>query len=354
LVVVDDGSTDSTEDVVKHSGIQARYIRTEHGGVSAARNIGIRSSAGEYIAFLDSDDAWDPSYLSVCAAFLDANPQESLISTELLVDFGGGRRTVHPYLRLKDWYPPLAKRVDSHSLDLPAGESDPYMRIFSFKIDITDWLNTIRGEPAPHPVFRYRGDIFPHFRWGYLFSIVSTLFRRTAIEQAGVFDESLSSGEDFLFLAKICRHCPANFIGWPGLIKHEFDPDGHATLEGHLATSGQRMVQFQINQLRCVDTLYGAAESKDAEMRKIRGYWLYTVGHHALIQGDSQLAQSYLTEALQFFPGYGAARIALLVARILPGASGKYYGMADRMLGIGGRLVHGKLNVRGFLRRLVR
>lgn len=64
IIVVDDGSTDATPVALAKYGDKIRAIRTENRGVSAARNRGIRASSSEWIAFLDSDDLWDPAKLS--------------------------------------------------------------------------------------------------------------------------------------------------------------------------------------------------------------------------------------------------------------------------------------------------
>ncbi|MGC9942577.1 MAG: glycosyltransferase family A protein, partial [Verrucomicrobiota bacterium] len=60
VIVVDDGSTDRTDDILTAYGNKIRVIHQQNGGVSAARNTGIRNATGEIISFLDSDDEWLP------------------------------------------------------------------------------------------------------------------------------------------------------------------------------------------------------------------------------------------------------------------------------------------------------
>jgi glycosyltransferase involved in cell wall biosynthesis len=63
VIVVDDGSTDNTQEVLAHFGDRIRVIRQENGGVSAARNAGVRAARARWIAFQDSDDSWRPEKL---------------------------------------------------------------------------------------------------------------------------------------------------------------------------------------------------------------------------------------------------------------------------------------------------
>ena len=61
VFVVDDGSTDNTDDVVAQFGDRVTYVKQANAGQGAARNLAIRRSAGEYVAFLDADDIWLPT-----------------------------------------------------------------------------------------------------------------------------------------------------------------------------------------------------------------------------------------------------------------------------------------------------
>ena len=64
LIVVDDGSTDRTRDVVRQFAPGVTLVEQEHAGAYAARNRGIAHARGELIAFIDSDDAWLPEKLA--------------------------------------------------------------------------------------------------------------------------------------------------------------------------------------------------------------------------------------------------------------------------------------------------
>ncbi len=80
IIIVDDGSTDQTIDRVKNLAIPIRYLRLEHSGLPAvARNAGIRSSTGDIIAFLDSDDLWLPDKLERQMHALQLNPRITMV-----------------------------------------------------------------------------------------------------------------------------------------------------------------------------------------------------------------------------------------------------------------------------------
>jgi glycosyltransferase involved in cell wall biosynthesis len=80
IIVVDDGSTDQTAHVLSFYTDRIRYIYQANGGVSKAReNTGIKAAAGEYICFLDSDDAFLPNKLELQVGYLDNHPEIDVV-----------------------------------------------------------------------------------------------------------------------------------------------------------------------------------------------------------------------------------------------------------------------------------
>ena len=82
LIVVDDGSEDNTSEILDNYGNNIRVIRQSNRGVSAARNRGIVSSKGRFIALLDSDDLWFPEKLSRQISFFQKNPDSLICQTQ--------------------------------------------------------------------------------------------------------------------------------------------------------------------------------------------------------------------------------------------------------------------------------
>lgn len=83
IIVVDDGSSDNTSDLIKSKfKNQVILLKQKNQGISAARNLGIKKSTGEYIAFLDADDIWLEDKLEMQLQALKKHPEVSIVFTQ--------------------------------------------------------------------------------------------------------------------------------------------------------------------------------------------------------------------------------------------------------------------------------
>ena len=147
LIVVDDGSTDGTEAVVRSYGGRVTYVRQANQGVAAARNAGLARSTGTWIAFLDHDDEWLPTKVERQLEALRARPETSLCySAFYLYGIDGSRHTQHMspsearrVMRLRNPFPPSVVMARRESL-LALGGFDARLRGASCE----DWDLVVR------------------------------------------------------------------------------------------------------------------------------------------------------------------------------------------------------------------
>ena len=173
LIVVDDGSTDETPELLAPQAARGliQLISQPNRGVSAARNAGLAMARGSLIAFLDSDDEWLPGKVEAQVEFLDQHPDQVLVQTQERW-FRNGRR-VNPGRR--------------------------------------------HLKPA--------GDIFIPSLSLCLISPSAVMLRQSLFEEVGLFDESLPAAEDYdLWLRVLARH-QAGLIDRELVIRHGGRPD---------------------------------------------------------------------------------------------------------------------------------
>lgn len=168
VVVVDDGSTDATPDVLRRYGDRIRVHRQENAGQSAAVNTGVGLARGEFVALLDSDDAWLPGKLARQVPMLDANPRAALLYAAVEMMDADSRTIADPRPPLRTPQgdvldellggnfirtPTAVFRRDAF---LAAGGYDPALRCAN---DWDMWLRLATGRPVlrdPATSARYR------------------------------------------------------------------------------------------------------------------------------------------------------------------------------------------------------
>lgn len=182
VVVVDDASSDGTPEVVRgYPGI--RVIRLEERrGAAAARNIAIRASGGEYVAFLDDDDFWLPHRLRLHVPVLEASPESGAVYGQQITRTGG---------------------------------------------EASD-----RDDPFPDARRAPSGRVFDEFLREEFVSINTLLVRRSSFERAGFFDESRENLEHYEFGVRLSFHFPVVFVPGPVAIQDLSGRDGSTYWKG--------------------------------------------------------------------------------------------------------------------------
>jgi len=96
IVVVDDGSTDDTREVVASFGSRIHYLYQPNAGLAAARNTAIRASRNEFVAFLDDDDEWEPDKTERQLDAFRRWPEALLVAGRATARYADGRTKPHP------------------------------------------------------------------------------------------------------------------------------------------------------------------------------------------------------------------------------------------------------------------
>ena len=188
LIVVDDGSTDGTQDRLSGLDDRIRYITQPNQGVYVARNTGLAAARGRFITFMDSDDEWLPHFLALTVAFLRAHPDRHWVTTEFVEDLGDGSSPIlHDRHDIGVLYCGFAQAIRSQALLLPDGVKDDYLRVYERKRVVGDWGRDIVESIGCPDAMVYQGSIFAHMRWGYLNWLPVTLCTREAVERIGPF-----------------------------------------------------------------------------------------------------------------------------------------------------------------------
>jgi glycosyltransferase involved in cell wall biosynthesis len=175
IIVVDDGSTDNTRELVTHlASPKINYIFQENHGAGAARNTGIRASTGRYIAFLDADDIWLPRKLELQLKVMESSPWASVIYCDMYFTGATDNILTETFFQQLKWPPPRGKVLDK-------------MAIRSFGIPST------------------------------------LLIKRDVFEKIGLFDEGLPYCDDYDMLLRMAAYIEFETLPTP-LVKYRLHP----------------------------------------------------------------------------------------------------------------------------------
>lgn len=330
LHVVDDGSTDGTSALISGLDSRIRVHQKPNGGMTSARNWGLRESRGSYLAFLDSDDEWLPHHLELCMAFFGANPGEHIVSGEVWIARGGSYEK-HFRVSMGDWYVEMAKQIHSAALDLPPGETDDYLRFYSSRQELPDWGRAIIERTPYRGAQLYRGELFQKWRWGYLLAAQPTVVTREAQERVGLFDESYRNASCFGWFARLCQFHPSNMISAPSCIEHWSSERGGSLAEERLLTGGKTALAFATELLRWNEELFWNDDRTDPELTAIRGLCQLYAGRVALQLGRREEALHYLEQAARVLSGSTARKLKWLAKLTLhPAITRRAYAWASR------------------------
>ena len=214
VIVVDDGSTDNTREVVGRFEDKVKYIHQENKGVSSARNTGIRNAGGRFMAFLDADDVWLPDKLELQMRAMSESDSIGIVACGLFCIKGKNS---------------IEKAV------IPENH-----------INKDQLIRELCCDPG---IFFGAGS--------------SVLVRGECFQRLGLFDEDLQAAEDWEMCLRIAKSYEARTVQLPLLEYRARDGS---------AVSGRNAEQFLIHELRFMNKIFQSGDLKWRLFLKARAY----------------------------------------------------------------------------------
>lgn len=296
VVVVDDGSRDATCDVVAALGDRVRYVRQENAGVAAARNRGLSEARGEFVAFLDSDDAWDTWKIGAEISVLRAHPEVGLVWTDMAAVDDSDRVVEPRYLR----------RMYGAYRDIDVERA---MR----QVGTVGALNAGAPDSLADAPVRV-GDLSSWIVMGNVIHTSTVLMRRAWAGAAGAQRPDFrAGGEDYEFYTRVCQLGPVAMIDAPAIRYRVGAADQ--------LTAPERLLPIAYNNLRTVGARVAdlgdrLALPEDVLCRRM-AWSLQWIGELELEAHNRTLAARYLVASIMRRPRVDK-RAVLLATCALP------------------------------------
>ena len=250
IIVVDDGSTDNTREIIKeYKDPRVKYMYQENSGVSIARNNGINSSESEYIALLDSDDMYLENMLDKSVRTLDEHPE---------VGFTYGQTNL-----MREGYGIYRTRKSPFHQDSAIVGSVEQVRELLFHSPIT--TSTFVG-------------------------------RRHYIEETGEFHTDLWLCEDYHFFVRLAKRFSGYYVAEPLTIMRIHAEQAHGIMKPGRERAFPRILS------EVFDDPEVAPHCEDVK-GKAYSYFYRTWILGSAYGVDNKLARSYLRKAVKYYPG---------------------------------------------------
>ena len=295
ILVVDDGSSDDTAAVCRRFPAPVRYVPRPNGGASAARNTGMRESAGEFIAFLDADDVWEPAKLEVQLALHARQPELGWPFTNHVTTDGESR----PLPGIQGF------RRDFPAFTETGADPDAYFGAALRRGDIT-------AAGIQHTT--YTGDAFDLLFSGNVAFPSSVMMRRDLVDRAGWLDEGLRVAVDTEYFHRLAAAAPVGIVMTP-LFRWR---------RGQTETivSSGNMMQLVRNALLSVDRAASLRGELPASTRarylEGRRRLLLRLAYMQLSNLDGPAARASVRSAWQAGAPVSARSAAIFTASLLP------------------------------------
>jgi glycosyltransferase involved in cell wall biosynthesis len=259
IIVVDDGSTDNTQEIIRPFLKKILYIKQENSGPSAARNVGIKKSKGDYIAFLDADDHYLPPRIELMVNMLQEDKDLGFASAD--VNFFEDQTVILKCLMKKE------KKV------------------------ATGWI--------------YDKLIIDNY-----VSTLTVTIKRHCFNKSGYFDPSFNHGEDYDLWLRLAKNFKYEFLEEP-LAEHRIR-------EGSLSTDYELFLKERIQILQKHFKLFPDFFDRKPWLKKrALGYLYFRYCSNFLEQKEFKMAKDCLINTIKFYPALLFTRPHLLAA-ILP------------------------------------